>query len=76
MVCRTLKTHGYQRVRRNASTIENQIAEGEKELTRYTASGTHQGEFFGLAPTGNRIEMAGISFELLQEGRLVKEWPR
>jgi predicted ester cyclase len=31
--------------------IEDQIAEGDKVVTFFTATGTHKGEFFGLAPT-------------------------
>src|ERR671912_2178490 len=34
------------------STIEDQIAEGDKVVTRWTMRGTHQGEFRGIAPTG------------------------
>src|ERR687884_1727565 len=35
-------------------TVVDQIAEGDKVVTRYKASGTHQGEFFGVPGTGNR----------------------
>jgi steroid delta-isomerase-like uncharacterized protein len=56
-------------------TVEDQIAEGDKVVTRYTASGTHQGEFFGVAPTDNSIEMTGITIDRFEEGRLVEEWP-
>ena len=57
-------------------TVEDQIAEGDKVVTRYTASGTHQGEFFGVRPTGNRIEMSGIQIDRFDEsGKMVEEWP-
>ena len=49
-------------------TVEDQLAEGDKVVTRYTASGTHQGEFFGVAPTGKRIEMSGIQIDRFDEG--------
>lgn len=56
--------------------VEDQIAEGDKVVTRWTATGTHQGEFFGVGPTGKRIEMTGISIERFDErGKLVEEWP-
>jgi predicted ester cyclase len=56
-------------------TVVDQVAEGDKVVTRYTASGTHQGEFFGVAPTGNRIEMSGIQVDRFDEGsKLVEEW--
>src|SRR5215210_4552079 len=56
-------------------TVEDQIAEGDKVVTRYKASGTHQGEFFGVPGTGNRIEMSGINIDRFDEsGKLVEEW--
>jgi predicted ester cyclase len=56
--------------------VEDQVIEGDKVVTRYTASGTHQGEFFGVAGTGNRIEMMGIQIDRFDEGgMLVEEWP-
>lgn len=57
-------------------TVEDQVAEGDKVVSRYTATGTHQGEFFGVAPTGKRIEMSGIQIDRFDEnGRMVEEWP-
>ncbi len=56
--------------------VEDQVAEGDKVVTRWTATGTNQGEFFGVGPTGKRIEMTGISIERFDEGgKLVEEWP-
>jgi predicted ester cyclase len=57
-------------------TVEDQVAEGDKVVTRWKASGTHQGEFFGVAGTGNRIEMSGIQIDRFGEGgKMVEEWP-
>src|SRR5215204_2209562 len=57
-------------------TVEDQVAEGDKVVTRYTASGTHQGEFFGVPGSGKRIEMSGIQIDRFDEsGKLVEEWP-
>jgi steroid delta-isomerase-like uncharacterized protein len=57
-------------------TVEDQVAEGDKVVTRYTASGTHQGEFFGVAGSGKHIEMSGIQIDRFDEsGKLVEEWP-
>jgi predicted ester cyclase len=57
-------------------TVVDQLAEGDKVVTRYMAGGTHQGEFFGVAPTGNRIEMSGIQIDRFDEnGKIVEEWP-
>jgi steroid delta-isomerase-like uncharacterized protein len=56
-------------------TIEDQIAEDDKVVTRYTVSGTHQGEFFGVAPTGKQISMTGVSIDRFEGGKMVEEWP-
>ena len=57
-------------------TVEDQVVEGDKVVSRYTVSGTHQGEFFGVAATGKRIEMTGINIDRFDEsGKLVEEWP-
>ena len=53
------------------------MVEGDKVVTRYTATGTHQGEFFGVPASGNRIEMSGIQIDRFDEesGKMVEEWP-
>jgi steroid delta-isomerase-like uncharacterized protein len=57
-------------------TVEDQVAEGDKVVTRWRASGTHQGEFFGIPGSGNRIEMTGIQIDRFDEsGKMVEEWP-
>jgi steroid delta-isomerase-like uncharacterized protein len=56
-------------------TIEEQIAEGDKVVSRWRASGTHEGETEELGPpTGNRIEITGISLERISEGKVVESW--
>ena len=57
-------------------TVEDQVAEGDEVVTRWTARGTHRGEFFGVADSGARIEMSGIQINHFDEsGRMVEEWP-
>jgi steroid delta-isomerase-like uncharacterized protein len=41
-------------------TLEDQVAEGDKVVNRWTAQGTHQGEYRGVAPTGKEVEFAGM----------------
>jgi steroid delta-isomerase-like uncharacterized protein len=56
--------------------VEDQVAEGDKVVSRYTMGGTHQGEFFGVPATGKRIEITGIQIDRFDEsGKLVEEWP-
>jgi predicted ester cyclase len=51
-------------------TVEDQVAEGDKEVTRYAAGGTHQGELMGIAPTGERVEVTGISIMRINGGKI------
>jgi serine phosphatase RsbU (regulator of sigma subunit) len=55
--------------------IEDQIAEDDRVMTRWTIRGTHQGEFRGMAPTGEEIEINGIGiFRFSPEGKVVESW--
>jgi steroid delta-isomerase-like uncharacterized protein len=56
--------------------VEDQVVEGDKVVSRYTLSGTHEGEFFGVPGSGKRIEMSGIQIDRFDEsGKLIEEWP-
>ena len=56
------------------STVEDQIAEGDKVVTRWTYRGTHKGELMGIAPTGKQVMVTGICIERIVGGKIVKEW--
>ncbi len=55
-------------------TIEDQVAEGDKVVTRYTARGTHQGSFMGIPPTGKQGVVTGIGIDRFANGKLVEDW--
>ena len=55
-------------------TIDDQIAEGDKVVTRYTARGTQEGDFMGVAPTGKAIELIGIDIDRIAGGKIVERW--
>ncbi len=55
-------------------TIERQITEGEYVATRFTARGTHSGEFQGVPATGREVTVAGICISRCRDGRIVEEW--
>src|SRR5665811_2179921 len=55
-------------------TVEDQLAEGDKVLTRWLARGTHTGEFQGIPPTGMRGELAGMTVERFANGKVVECW--
>ena len=55
-------------------TIEDQIAEHDKVVTRWSAEGTHSGAFMGIPPTGKRVHTSGIEIHLIRDGRIAAEW--
>lgn len=55
-------------------TIEDQIAEGDMVATRWTARGTHTGEFQGIAATGREVRVAGSDIDRIIDGKTVECW--
>ena len=55
-------------------TVEEQIAEGDMVATRKRATGTHQGEFMGIAPTGKQVTTSTISISRIAGGKIVEGW--
>jgi serine phosphatase RsbU (regulator of sigma subunit) len=54
---------------------DDQIAEGDKVVSHGTIRGTHQGEFRGMAPTGEETEIKGMAiFRFSEEGKVVESW--
>jgi predicted ester cyclase len=54
--------------------VEDMIAEGDKVTARVTMSGTHQGEFQGIAPTGNRVRVRAIDIFRIANSKIVEHW--
>jgi steroid delta-isomerase-like uncharacterized protein len=54
--------------------IEDMIAEGEKVATRYTLEGTHEGELFGVPPTGQRLSIKSMTVERVVDGKVRDHW--
>ena len=55
-------------------SVEDVIAEGDKVVTRWTVRATHQGELMGIPPSGNRVEVTGISIDRIEGGKFVETW--
>ena len=53
-------------------TIEDIIAEGDQVVVRNTWRGTHLGEFNGIAPTGNPVEVTGIVIWRIVDGLIAE----
>jgi predicted ester cyclase len=55
-------------------SVEEQLAEGDKVVTRWSGSGTYQGELMGVAPTGNQVTITGLTINHLSDGKIVESW--
>ena len=54
--------------------IEDQIAEGDKVVSRWVARGTHEGDLMGITPTGNRVTTAGMTIDRIADGKIAETW--
>jgi predicted ester cyclase len=54
-------------------TINDQIAEGDKVATRWTATGTHKGALMGIAATNKRSTVTGTDIGRYADGKVVEE---
>ena len=50
-------------------TIIEQVSAGDKAVTRWTATGTHSGTFFGVAPSSRPVNFGGINVYTIKEGK-------
>jgi predicted ester cyclase len=54
--------------------IEDQIAEGDKVVTRLTSFGKHEGDLPGAPRTGNDMKMTSITIHRIADGKLTEKW--
>ena len=57
------------------ATIEHLVAEGDMIAYREICTGTHKGEFMGIAPTGKKIEIINTSILKIIDGKWAEAWP-
>ena len=55
-------------------TVEDQVSQGEKVVCRWSATGTHTGDFFGMPPTNKSVKMIGITIFHVQNGQIAELW--
>lgn len=55
-------------------TVEDQIAEGDKVVTRLSTSGTHQGPLMGVPPTGKQAMITVLDIDQIVGGKIVEHW--
>ena len=55
-------------------TVEDQVAEGDKVVTRWVVEGTHEGELMGVPPSGNDVRVEGMTIDRFENGKFVESW--
>lgn len=55
-------------------TIEELLADGDMLTCRWTSVGTHRGPLSGIAPTGKKIKVSGITINRFARGKIAEGW--
>jgi len=55
-------------------SFDDQIADGDKVVTRWTANGTHQGQLDAIPATGRLARISGIFIHQLTDGEITESW--
>lgn len=55
-------------------TVEDIIAEEDRVVLRVTSSGTHKGEFMGIAPTSKSFSIGEIHIMRMENGQMIEHW--
>ena len=53
---------------------QTMVADDDSVAFAYTLTGTHQGDFNGVAPTGKRIEVRGVQIGRFENGKIAERW--
>jgi steroid delta-isomerase-like uncharacterized protein len=53
--------------------IHEVVATDDRVMARWTIAGTHEGELFGIEPTGEPIEVEGLALFRMEDGRIAEK---
>lgn len=54
--------------------VEHLVTDEENVAFAYTATGTHQGDFMGIAATGKNFKIRGMQIGRFENGKLAERW--
>jgi steroid delta-isomerase-like uncharacterized protein len=54
--------------------LETMVADEDSIAIAYTLSGTQQGAFMGVAPTGRKMKVRGVQISKFKDGKMVERW--
>ena len=55
-------------------TVEDQLVEGDRVVTRWTGRGTQTGEFMDMPPSGKSVAVPGVQIDRFSGGKIVESW--
>jgi predicted ester cyclase len=55
-------------------TVEDQVTEGDRVVTRWSATGSHTAPFGKISATGKKVVFTGINVKRIVNGKAVEEW--
>lgn len=55
-------------------SIDDLLAEDDKVIVRMTWRGTHNGRFYGVAPTGRQVAVTSIGIDRVADGKIAEGW--
>lgn len=56
------------------SQVEEMLTDGDRRAARFTVTGTHLGDFFGMPPTGAKVRFQSAVILHMRDGLLFEEW--
>ena len=54
--------------------IEELVSAGNKAVISFTLSGTHEGDLMGMAGTGRKVKVSGMTLSYFENGKIIEEW--
>ena len=54
--------------------LVDMVSEGDRAACHIRITGTHKGDFMGMAPTGKKIDVGGVDFVRIRDGRTAEHW--
>lgn len=55
-------------------SVDHMVADEDNVSIAYTVTGTHQGDFMGVAGTNKRISARGVQIARFENGKIVERW--
>ena len=55
-------------------TVLQEIAHGDKVVMTYEMTGTHEGEFVGMPPSGEKVTVKGVDIVTVANGKCTEHW--